>query len=163
MPEKDKVVKELIINQKAQFNMLEFYKFLSSWFEVNRYIFYETNYDEKRDSDKKSLKIKWNGSKDVDDYYRFSINVKIDLKDYEIIEGEKEKLVDGTLKIELTSTLISDYEEKWENGPVMKFLREVADKFFFTNKREKYIKELRDDTYDVFDKIKSFMNLQKFR
>ncbi|MBS3172388.1 hypothetical protein J4438_02310 [Candidatus Woesearchaeota archaeon] len=163
MPEKDKVVKELIIKQKAQFNMLEFYKFLSSWFEVNRYIFYETNYDDTRTDDKKSLKIKWNGSKDVDDYYRFSIKVTIELKNYEMIETEKEKLVDGELKVELESTLILDYEEKWQNNPTMKFLRSTADKFFFSSKHEKYIKELRNDTYDVFDKIKSFLNLQKFR
>lgn len=163
MSEKDKVVKELTIKQKAQFNMLEFYKFLSSWFEVNRYVFYETNYDDKTDAGKKSLKIKWTGSKDVDDYYQFKVQVTLELKNYEIIEGEKEKLVDGDFKIELSSTLVSDYEEKWENGPVMKFLRATADKFFFTGKREKYIKELRDDTYDIFDKVKSFLNLQKFR
>ena len=39
--ETDIIVKELIIEKKAQFNMIELYKTLKSWFELHSYGFFE--------------------------------------------------------------------------------------------------------------------------
>ena len=163
MAEKVGIVSGLQIKQNAQFNMIDFYHSLKAWFEINRYNLMESEYEEKTINAKKNLTIRWVGTKEIDDYTQFEIGIGISLSDYEIVQTEKEKLTSGTLKIKFSSKMVSDYEDKWSNKPFMKFLRDVVDKYFSTEKSEIYKKELKNDTYDLYNKAKSFLNLQKFR
>jgi hypothetical protein len=163
MAEKAAIVSGLQIKQNAQFNMIDFYHSLKAWFELNRYNLMESDYEEKTINAKKNLTIRWTGTKEIDDYTKFEIGVTISLGNYEIINTEKEKLASGSLKIKFSSKMVTDYEDKWSNRPFMKFMRDVADKYFSTEKSEIYKKELKNDTYDIYHKAKSFLNLQKFR
>jgi len=163
MAEKEAIVPKLEIKQNTQFNMIDFYHSLKSWFELNRYTLTENEYEEKTANGKKNLKIKWGGTKEIDDYTQFDIGVELSLGNYEIIETEKEKLTSGAFKLKIGAKMVSDYEDKWSNKPFMKFMRDISDKYFTTEKRENYKKELTNDTYDLFNKAKSFLNLQKFR
>ena len=154
MAEKVAIVSGLQISQNAEFNMIDFYHSLKAWFELNRYNLVESEFDEKTVNSKKNLTIKWTGTKEIDDYTQFEIGITISLGNYEIISTEKEKLASGSLKIKFSSKMVTDYEDKWSNKPFMKFMRE---------KSETYKKELKNDTYDIYNKAKSFLNLQKFR
>ncbi|MCD4760081.1 hypothetical protein K8R33_04290 [archaeon] len=163
MVEKDAVVIDLKIKQKAQFNLVELYHSVKAWYEINKYVFYEFFHEEKVDAGKKSLVIKWRGIKELDEYTKFELNISLIIPKYEMIKGEKEKLIDGPLNIGFKSFVITDYEDKWNKTPVMKFMKGVSDHFFTVKKREKFRKELENDTYDLYNKIKSFLNLHKFR
>jgi hypothetical protein len=162
MSEIDYVVRDLKISQKAQFNMVELYRTLKSWLEINRYIFYERLYEDVLKKNEKSVKIKWEGHKYIDDYTKFVISISLKLTDYEIIETKKEKLVDGKISISFEATIETDYEEKWEKRPIWVFIRALSDKYFTNKKRKKFEKELKDDTYDLYNKTKTFLNLYKF-
>jgi len=159
----DHIVTDLSISHKAQFNLIELYKTLKYWFEINGYSFFEKEYEDVIKSGKKDVIIKWEGSKPIDDYSKFCVYLKFKVKDYEIVETPKEKIVEGALNLSFGSYILTDYEEKWEHKPIWKFLRAVSDKFFTERKRKIYEKELKDDTYDLFNKTKSFLNLYKFR
>lgn len=162
MSETDFIIKELKISQRTQFNMIELYKTLKSWLEINRYDFFEKEYEEVKKKSQNSVKIKWEGQKAIDDYSLFVIEIKLKLDNYEIIETKKEKLVDGRLTLSFTSKIVSDYEEKWEKSPIWQFLRAVSDKYFTEKKRKMFEKELKDDTHDIFNRTKTFLNLYKF-
>ncbi len=163
MAETDTVIKELLIKQKAQFDIIELYHTIKTWFDINRYSLQETEHEEKIDKGKKSISIKFQAKKTIDDYTKFEMTLNFSLSNYEIIKEENKKLLDGSLKIKISSQLKVDYEEKWEKKPIMKFLRGVSDKFFNKNRRDLYKKELEDDSYDLYNKVKSFLNLHKFR
>ena len=163
MAEKDMIVRGISIKYNAPFNMIDLYNSLKSWFEINKYTFYEISYDEKATGDNKLMNIKWAGTKELDDYTQIELKVEIDLKNYEIIEGKSEKLTKGNLNLKFKSFMITDYEEKWSKKPFMKLLRAISDKYFMVNKFSIYKKEIKNDTYDVYNKTKSFLNLQKFR
>ena len=163
MAEKDMIVKGISVKYNAPFNMIDLYNSLKSWFDINRYTFYETSYDEKATGDKKSVNIQWTGTKELDDYTKIEIKGEIDLKDYEIIEGKSEKLTNGKLNLKFKSMMVTDYEERWDKKPFLKLLRAISDKYFMANKFSVYKKEIKNDTYDVYNKTKSFLNLQKFR
>jgi len=163
MAEEEPVVDDLSISHKSEFNMIELYHTLKDWFEINKYNFYERDHEETVSNGKKSLKIKWRGLKDADDYTRYRIDVSISLSNYEIKTQDKEKLTEGNLSLGFSSRIIEDYEERWSKGPFSRFFRDLADKFFKTNKREMFKKELKNDTYDIYTKAKSFLNLHKFR
>ena len=162
MAEIDYVIRDLKISQRAQFNMIELYKTLKSWFEINRYNFFEKEYEDTIKKQKKSVKIRWEGQKEIDDYTRLIIKVILKLDNYEIIETKKEKIVDSKILVSFESSIESDYEERWEKKPIWKFIRSVSDKYFTAKKREMFEKELKEDTYDIFNKIKTFLNLYKF-
>ena len=157
------VTKSLSLTQKSQFNLVELYKTLKHWFEINGYSFFEREYEDILKSGKKEVMIKWEGSKNIDDYSKFYIFVKFNVKNYEIFDTPKEKIIDGSLKLSFASDILTDYEYKWEHKPIWKFLRGVSDKFFTERKRKFYEKNLKEDTYDLFNKSKSFLNLYKFR
>ena len=70
------IVKELSISQKAQFNLVELYRTLKHWFEINGYSFFEREYEDLIKSGKKNVTIKWEGSKSIDDYSKFYIFIK---------------------------------------------------------------------------------------
>ncbi len=163
MAEKISVVSGLTIKQNAQFNMIDLYHSLKAWFELNRYSLLESEYEEKQAGTKKNLTIKWAATKEIDDYSQFEIKVSISLGNYEIVNTEKEKLTSGALKVKFDAMLVTDYEDNWSNKPFLKFMRDVADKYFTTEKSTIYKKELKNDTYDLYNKAKSFLNLQKFR
>ena len=163
MSEIDNIIKDLKINQKAQFNLIELYKALKYWFETNGYLFFEREYEDIVKKTKKDVKIKWEGLKKIDDYSKFIIRVIFKIKNYEIVETEKEKLVDGSLAISFEAEIETDYEERWEHRPIWKFLRGVSDKFFTEKRRKIYERELTEDVYDIFHRTKSFLNLYKFR
>lgn len=162
MSEQDYIVKELKISQSAQFNMIELYKTLKAWFEINRYGFFEKDYEDVIKKQRKSVKIVWEGQKEIDDYTRYVIMVKLKLDNYQIIEAKREKIVDGKITISFESLIESDYEEKWEDRPIWKFIRSVSDKYFTAKKRGKFEKEVEEDTRDLFHRVKTFLNLYKF-
>lgn len=165
MPEHDWIIRgdKLVISKSAQFNMIDLYRTLKAWFDLHGYNFYEREYDDLIKGDKKSVKIKWEGQKYVDNYVRYMINLSISLKNYKLIETKQGKITEGSLSIKYEAALETDYEEKWENNPVMKFTRGVFDKFIATGRRERYEKEVIEDTHDIFNRTKSFLNLQKFK
>ena len=163
MAEKDMIVKGISIKYDSPFNMMDLYNSLKSWFDINRYVFYETTYNEKATGDKKSLMIGWMGTKELDDYTKIELKAEIQLDNYEIIKTESEKLTKGQLNLKFKSMMVTDYEEKWDKKPLLKFFKAISDKYFMTNKFSIYKKEIKDDTYDIYNKTKSFLNLQKFR
>jgi hypothetical protein len=72
-------------------------------------------------------------------------------------------MVEGDLKMAFEADLETDYEEKWEKNAIFKFFRAISDKYLTTSKMEKYENELKEDTHDIFNRTKSYINLQKFR
>jgi|TARA_Y100000310_G_C20666497_1_gene807779 hypothetical protein len=165
MSEIDHIIKsdKLVISKKTQFNMIDLYKSLKAWFDLHDYVFYEREYNDIIKKDKKSLKIKWEGQKAVDDYTKYEIILKISLKNYKIIETKQGNMVEGDLKMAFEADLETDYEEKWEKNAIFKFFRAISDKYLTTSKMEKYENELKEDTHDIFNRTKSYLNLQKFR
>jgi hypothetical protein len=162
MGETDTIIKDLSIVKKAQFNMIDLYKTLKAWFDLHEYDFYERQYDDMQKGDKKAVKIKWEGQKEVDDYHKFKVKLGISLGNYDIVETKKGKSVEGDLKIGFKAQIQSDYDSKWATNPFSRFFRGIFDKFIATSRREKYEKEITQDTHDIFNRTKTYLNLEKF-
>ena len=78
------------------------------------------------------------------------------------IKNKKEKLVDRKITIAFECKIVTDYEEKWESRPIWKVIRSVSDKYFNAKRKDSVEKELKEDTHDLFNKVKTFLNLYKF-
>jgi len=152
---------ELDISQTSVFNFYEFYTTTKTWFKDNGYIHIEKEYEEIIKGKTKDVNIKWNGDKKFDDYTKAIIKVEIKLSDSNQIENKKEKLTKGKLKISFSANMVTDYEDKI-NSPVGKLWRGLQEKFFSPHKRFKFEKEIKEDTYALYNRIKSFLNIEKY-
>ena len=163
MPEYDYTIRNLVIKQKATFNLIELYNTLKEWFSFHGYTLFEKEYNDEIKGNKKNLSIKWEAKKEIDEYLSFGINIGIKITNYKIITSKKEKLMEGNLKIEFESYKESDYNERWERTILTKFIRGAYDKMINNKKYEKYEKTLKNQTIEVFNKTKFFLNMYKFK
>ena len=76
-------------------------------------------------------------------------------------DGRKIKTNKGEVKMTISADLEKDYEEKWENKPLWKFLRGIYDKYILRTTIDEYEGRLRGDAQEYIDQIKSFLQLKK--
>ena len=162
MVETDYIIRELALKQTAVFDVLELYKLLKNSLKERGYTLYEREYE----NIKKELlttKIKFEGNKKVDEYSMFAIRVKIKVDNYEDIEIKNKKLTKGEIEFSFETVIYTDYEERFENRPIRKFLRAVYDKFIARDKYARYEQEVKEDTYAVYNELKAYLNLYKLK
>ncbi|MBU1203780.1 MAG: hypothetical protein KKG60_01795 [Nanoarchaeota archaeon] len=159
MSEIDYVIPGIVVEKEGIVDISDLYKLMRNWLEKRDYSVVEKEYVDEV-AEKSSISIKWEGEKDVDDYTRFIIKVGIKGK-VENVRLKKKNAVKGVISIKFESCMEQDYEEKWENSPVFKFFRGIFDKYGMKNRFNKYSKELRENTYDLYYEVKAYLGLLK--
>ena len=153
------------VKQTGVFALDELYLLLYKWFELYGYDFQEQEYRDIEKAGKKNLEIRWYAEKKIDDYIKFVIKVSmmvVGMEDVEIEEeGVKKSTKKGTVEYRFDAYLEKDYENRWEGG-VMKFLREVYDKFIIKGRIEALEGELQAELYKLMDEVKAFLNMHRF-
>jgi len=167
MPQIDIIVPNIKIKERSVFSLDELYKMLVRWFELHRYDFQEQEYrDENLGEKGKHLEIKWYAEKKIDDYFKFVIKMEflvLGLIDVEVEkDGVKAKTNKGEIEIRTKAYMVKDYDKKWENSPIMRFLREIYDKKMIKSRIEGYEGELYEETRKLLDEVKVFLNLHRF-
>lgn len=162
MSEVDYVIPDLTIKKETTLDFYELYKFIKDWFERNKYDFIEKEFVSNEELKGTSISVKWKPYKKLDDYCKAYIEVKIKVNDMVTVVKNKKKLNKGIFTVKFESYLEKDYEEKWEDKPFYKFIRTFYDKLVIGDKFDKYSKHLKDETYEIFNETKSFLDLQKF-
>ena len=162
MAETDFIVKGLTVKYSGVFNLKELYKYIKRWLKETG-SFQDINeklYQEEEKEDLRTTTIKVDSKKKVDDYTKFIIKTTIKASDYEDVEVDGKKMQKGDLKIEFNAEMEKDYQEKWEEAPSRKFFRGLYDRFLIGFKIDKLTKELVDETYDIYNEVKDYLNLK---
>jgi len=143
----------------------ELYAFCFDWLKDNGYKIKENEYTEKITGFGKELIIDWEASQKVTDYFRYLIKVRwhiLGMIDAEIEkEGKKVSTNKGEVKITIEGILEKDYEKKWEDKPIWKFLRGIYEKYIIRTTIDEYEDRIRDDAKQYVSEIKSFLQLGK--
>jgi hypothetical protein len=168
MPERDTIIDNLKIKQRALFDMGELYKVMFRWYSRNNYDFQEKEYSESAMGEgEKKLEIGWLSYKKISDYIKFHIDVKflvIGLKNTEVEVGNvKRKTNQGDLEMRFTAWLEYDYEGKFESSPFLKFFKDFYNKYVIKSRIEGYEAQIHEETYELIAEVKSFLNLFKFQ
>ena len=163
MPEKD-----IVFNGKVKhdgvFNFKDFYDFMYFWFLDEEYDLVEKSYSESVSGDSKNLKIAWEADKKVSDYFKFRIKVSWVISAMKSIEtqrdGKKVKANSGILELRIQALLVKDYEGRWENKAVWKFLRGVYDRYIIRSRIEEYEIKLFEEVSNLIDQCKAYLELE---
>jgi hypothetical protein len=142
----------------------QIYRFLYDWFSDNGYKVKESGYTEKIKPDGKELEIKWEASKKISDYFKFSIKADwliLGMTETEVQkEGAKMKMNKGYLEIKFSAVLVKDYEHRWENTAFLKFLRGVYDRYIIKGRIESYEDKLLGEIDELIAQAKSFLAIE---
>ncbi len=163
MVEKDLIYKGKI-KQGGIFHFKDFYAFAYDWIISEDYDLTEKKYSEKVTGDAKQIEIIWEAYKKVSDYFRFVLKMRwliLGMKDVEVQrEGKKVKMNSGSIEITFQAILEKDYESRWEDKPVWKFLRGVYDRYIIRSRIDKYEDKVVGELLNLIDQTKAFLALE---
>ena len=158
MSELDYVLKDVKITEKnTQIDFKKFYQFLKKLMADNGYFITEKEYIQKLKDDIRNKSIKFKVFKKVDSYSQFYIEIRIKLSNASDIEGKEGILYEGDISLTFECYIEKDYNNKWENNAFLKFSRTIYDYMFLGTMFTKYEKQIKDETYDLINKIKDYL------
>ena len=162
MSQKQTVFKQKI-TQSGYWDYGEVYGMLYGWLKDNGYSISENSYKEKLVGNGKEISIEWEAGKKVTDYFKYKIALSwsiMGMKDAEVeIDGKKTKTNKGELSISVTGTIIKDYESRWEDAPVWKFLRGIYEQYVIRKTIDEYEGDLAGEASDMVSDLKSFLRI----
>jgi len=167
MVELDKFLPQQKLRHVGIFDFKEVYRICYEWFINEGYDVAEKSYVEKVGQKGKEIEIVWVAVRKVSDYFRFQIKSTwhiLGLNDIEVEEnGRKIKMNQGDLEIRFDVILEKDYESRWEDNALLKFLRGVYDKHIIQARIDKYETKLVEEVNEVITQVKSFLALSMTR
>ena len=163
MAEKDTITKGKI-KQAGFFDFKDLYSFVYDLLIHNGYDVNEKNYSEKVAGESKDIDIEWEALKKVSDYFKFQLKLTwkiLGLKSVEVQrDGKKVKTNQGVLEIKFSAVLVKDYESRWEEAAIWKFLRGVYDRYVIRDRIEDYEEKILSDLDEIIGQIKSYLAIE---
>jgi hypothetical protein len=78
-------------------------------------------------------------------------------------EGKKLKMNSGQVELKIKGVLVKDYEHKWEDRPIWKFLRGVYDRYIVKSRIEDYEDKLKEEVEEFIAQSKAFLVIEGMR
>lgn len=165
MPSRYITGKTTINLENVVFEYGEFYHFMKQTLEDLDYFINEKSYSHAPSKKRTTVGFYWECLKNVDDFNRFIVEIKVEFANMERItvikDKEKNEMDRGDGEITMKASLLTDYEKKWEKNPVLKFVKVIFENLFEKSSLEHYKNEVDDEMYEIENEIKSYFNLQR--
>jgi len=161
MSEEQEIV-SVKVNQKSVFKVKDFYSFVfelvnSQGFDIFEKVFKKDGND---------TVFEWDCYNWVDDYVKLKIWLKCSIRGAERVkvkrQGIAESMEKASVEIKIKGKIITDWNDRWEANPLVKFLKGLYDKYLFKPSFEQYKKTVTDNVYLIENEIKSFFELPRF-
>ena len=145
---------------------------LSNLFRLIENFLWERGFDKRQDKDfeqntPKGKSIEWQISplKWISDYTRYIIKVRVlgfDIVKTDIVHDRiKTKIDTGRVIVVIDGFVEYDLDSKWENRPILHFLRSLYDNFVFKAYTERFEQMLVHDVNHLYDHLEKFFNLYR--
>lgn len=162
MVEKDQITKEKI-KHKGLFDFAKLYSFAHSWWREREFGVTEEKYEEKVSGNSRNINIEWKIGKNISDYFRFEYKVKFSIAGMTEVEteidGEKKKLNNGEVEVEVAGILVRDRSSKYDSSPFNRFIRDVYSKYVIPSRIEGTEEKNRENAVSFKEEIKAFLGL----
>ena len=134
---------------------------------------WERGFDKKQDKDfeqntERGKFIEWQISpwKKITDYTRYIVKIRVlgydMLKSNAVHSGKKTKVDNGRIIIVIDGFMEYDYDNKWDDVPILHFFRTMYDYFIFKAYTERFEQRLVHDVNHLIDHIEKFLNLYRY-
>jgi len=153
------------IKYSGVFSFKDFYKFCYEWLteEIGLKIT-ENKYSEKLTGESKNIEVRWNGKKDITDYFQMESELIFfiwGLKNVEVTQGGKKiETNQGIVELRLSSNLIRDYKGKFEMNALNKFLRSIYEKWVIVSRIEEFENKIAEESDEFLGQGKAYLDLE---
>ena len=166
MSERRLIIDQLKLTYEGLFDLNGLYRTIDAWFYEKGYDKFEKkNYEQVLPSGK-DIDIELEPWKKTSTYFRNTVRIRMrftQVKDIEIEkQGVKIKVQQGKIMMIFDAFLDSDYENQWENKPMLFFIRTLFDKYVFRGYFKKYENWLINDVYQIHGRIQQFLNMYRY-
>ncbi len=162
MVQRKEVYKEKL-KQTGYWTYKEIYDMAFGWMRDKSYLLKEDLYNEKLLASGKEVIIRWTAMRKVTDYFMFEIKLDwhiLFMKDAEIeVDGKKVKTNKGEVEIVFRGNIVKDYEKRWEDKPIWKFLRGVYEKHIIRETIDQFEDDLEDEVKELVSDIKALLRI----
>lgn len=166
MAERKLVIDHLKFSYEGLFNSGELFSVISAWFYEKGWDWYEKMSQEQVTPEGKQIRIVLEPWKNISDYYKIIMNIKlhmIDVKEVEVEhEGKSLKLSQGLVRMTFDAYVVSDRKDQWKSRPLYWFISILLGKYFFREHYSKAETWIKSDVDDLYNKIKNYLNVFKY-
>ncbi len=166
MADRTIVLDHLKFSYEGLFNATELYGLVPEFFYNRNWDWHEKMNEELVTPEGKQVKMVFEPWKNISDYYKIKIRMKmnfVDIKDVEVEhQGENLKLNQGVVRITFDAYVINDRKNLWSEKPFYWFLTVIFDKYFFKKNYQKSEYWVKHDVDELLYKIKSYLNTYKY-
>lgn len=147
------------------FNFGDFYNFCYMWLtEEIGLIVSEKKYSEKIVGDAKTIEIKWEGFKEMTDYFKMDVKVEFRIVNLTKIEinqgGVKINTNKGSVEMKIAGALTKDYHGKFETTGFKKFLRSTYEKWVIPSRIDEFQGKVAQECDEYLNQVKSYLDLE---
>jgi len=154
-------ISSIIFRWDGIFDFDGLYSFIQSWIANREYEFHEKSYKQKPEIDKigEHIELKWYGERKVTEYVMNRIDMHMHAWNVEKVELDGKILTKARLWIQINSTLILDWQEKWGRNSFFRYLRDFFNEYIVKKDIDlKWGEDLRLETNKFLEDIKAYMN-----
>ena len=136
-------------------------KSIPAWFKVFKYDFYEKGLTEKDIGTGHKIESNWIGSRNVDNYLKFKIELSIIILDLrKIIADDGSETYWGRTTITLKSEVIKDSQETYKSKSrkkSLKFFVELYERYFLKDYFIKYSSKSDSEALDLLETVRKYL------
>ena len=162
MAQKKQIYKETL-RQTGYWKYKDVYDMLFRWLKDHQYKIREDMYNEKLHGEAKEIIIKWTNEKKITDYFKFQIILDwhiLGMEDAVVeVDGKKKNTNKGEIEVVFKANIIKDYEKRWEDKPIWKFLRAVYEKYVIRETVDEFEDDIRNDVMEMISDLKAFLRI----
>ncbi|MCK5107555.1 MAG: hypothetical protein KAQ83_02415 [Nanoarchaeota archaeon] len=167
MAERDFVVNGETLTYEGIFRASELLDTIDQWTKRMHYDKKESKALEVVKADGKHIEVMYEPWKDITSYAQKNLSVRVimhGVKDVNVRkDGHNVVMNQGKVKVIFYGILKTDWEHRWENKPMMFFLRSLYNKFFYNGYVKGWRSEIKSDTHALKNAIKAYLNLNRYR
>jgi len=133
-------------------------KAIPTWFNNNKYDFWEKGLSEKDTGPGKELVSEWIAQREVTDYFTYDIEIKFLARDLQKVTFEDRS--DGyfaRLIVEIDATLVIDPDNKFSGSKWDKLMQSLYDRYIMKDKIDEYAEKLALEMVELINGIKQHL------
>ena len=147
------------------FSFSDFYNFCYNWLTEEMGLFVtEKKYSEKIMGDAKIIEIKWEGLKEITDYFQMEVKVDFRINNLTKVEinqgGVKIQTNKGSVEMKIVGVLSKDYKGKFETNAIRKILRGVYEKWVIPSRIDEFQGKIAQECDEFLNQAKAYLDLE---
>jgi hypothetical protein len=166
MVENDLVVDSKTLDYKGYFDHKELLTLIDQHIRNNGYVKRDTKHNEEVKPHGRRITIMKEPYKRMREYAMIVLAIDIEFDDIKQVAiergGQKKKLEEGKVHIDMRGFLQMDWENRWEGKAVMYFLATLYDRFVHKWQTDKIKVKIPGDIHSLYLDIQEFLAMYKY-